>query len=290
VRDVLPKAKSYFGGSAEGQGSGDLRRGDAGLLGLMVAAAALLICFGLGLGPVATVVMVALSFVTTIMSAQSVGQTGIDPMEIFGLIVLLLVALIGDTPQVQLFFVAAIIAVACGLGGDVMNDFRAGHLLGTSSKAQVVGQAIGGLLGAFVAAGAMFALVSAYGPDAFGVGKDFVAAQATVVATLVGGIPNVPGFVIGLIVGFVIYVLGGPAMMIGLGVYLPFYLTFSAFLGCIFKWVYVAICKARQSKLPEEERLAAEAKTKQDGIVIASGLLGGESVVGVLIALGAMFM
>ena len=69
---------------------------DAGVLGLLVAAA-LLVVFGLGLGPLpATVIIVALSFVTTIMSAQSVGQTGIDPMEIFGLIVLLAVAALGE--------------------------------------------------------------------------------------------------------------------------------------------------------------------------------------------------
>ena len=88
VRDILPQLAGYLRGR-EGMGLGrkDLRTGDAGILGLFVAIAALLIGLGLGLGPVATVIIVALSFVTTIMSAQSVGQTGIDPMEIFGLIV-----------------------------------------------------------------------------------------------------------------------------------------------------------------------------------------------------------
>lgn len=73
-------------------------RYDAGVLALMVAAAALVICLGLGLSPLVAVVIILLSFVTTIMSAQSVGQTGIDPMEIFGLIVLLIVAVISQTP------------------------------------------------------------------------------------------------------------------------------------------------------------------------------------------------
>ncbi len=78
--------------------------------------------------------MVLLAWVATAMSAQSVGQTGIDPMEIFGLIVLLAVAAVADVPQVQLFFVAGVVAVACGLAGDVMNDFHAGHVLGTSPR------------------------------------------------------------------------------------------------------------------------------------------------------------
>ena len=295
IKDVIPRGVKAIQSRSKAVGDSKKEaivrsKTRVGVLALLAAAVSYVICVLIGIGPIGSAVVILLSFVTVAMSAQSVGQTGIDPMEIFGLIVLLLVALIGDTPQVQLFFVAAIIAVACGLGGDVMNDFRAGHMLGTNPQAQVVGQAIGGILGAFVAAGALFALVSAYGTGAFGPGNEFVSAQASVVATLVGGIPNVPGFVIGLIAGFVIYILGGPAMMIGLGVYLPFYLTFSAFLGCVCKWIYVAICKARQNKLPEEEQAAAKAKTQQDGLVIASGFLGGESIVGVLIALGAMFM
>ncbi|MBO4353266.1 MAG: OPT/YSL family transporter, partial [Eggerthellaceae bacterium] len=257
---------------------------------LAILCAALAMCLLLEIGPVASVIVLLLSFATVAMSAQSVGQTGIDPMEIFGLIVLLIVAFIGDTQTIPLFFVAGVIAVACGIGGDVMNDFKAGHLLGTNPQAQLVGQAIGGLLGAFVAAGTLFALVSAYGPDAFGPGNAFVSAQASVVATLVGGIPSLPAFLAGLVAGFVIYVLGGPAMMIGLGIYLPFYLSFTAFLGCLVKWIVDAIAKSRRAGLPEDEQATTKEQTDQSGLVIASGLLGGESIVGVIMALAAVFM
>ena len=92
-------------------------RYDAGVLALMVAAAALVICLGLSLSPLVAVVIILLSFVTTIMSAQSVGQTGIDPMEIFGLIVLLIVAVISQTPPVKLFFVAALLHAALDVRG-----------------------------------------------------------------------------------------------------------------------------------------------------------------------------
>ncbi len=97
---------------------GDLTgRYDAGVLALMVAASALVICLGLGLSPLVAVVIILLSFVTTIMSAQSVGQTGIDPMEIFGLIVLLIVAVISQTPPVRLFFVAALLHAVLDVRG-----------------------------------------------------------------------------------------------------------------------------------------------------------------------------
>ncbi|MBR3225395.1 MAG: OPT/YSL family transporter [Atopobiaceae bacterium] len=281
VRDIIPKAvrqlraRKDVQGSATGSGTSGLRRMDAGGLGLMAAAAALLVCFGLGLSPLATIIVVALGFVTTIMSAQSVGQTGIDPMEIFGLIVLLAIAALGESSQVKLFYVAGVIAVACGLGGDVMSDFKTGHILGTDPRQMWIGQAIGALLGTVVSVAVMTALVGAYGTGAFGPGQTFVSAQASVVATMVSGIPNLPAFVTGLVAGVALYCLGLPSMMIGLGVYLPFYMSLTAPIGALAKLVYDRF----RGKDHEEE-----------GIVIASGLLGGESIVGVIVALVTVAM
>lgn len=278
LKDILPHAAGLLRGRGEFAGDrGQRSRLDAGVLALMVAAAALLVCIGLGLGPVVAVAVVLLAFVTTIMSAQSVGQTGIDPMEIFGLIVLLAVAAFSDASQVQLFYVAGVVAVACGLAGDVMSDFKTGAIIGTSPRAMWVGQAIGALLGTVVAVAVLVTLFSAYGPGAFGSGQMFVSAQASVVATMVSGIPSVPGFVIGLLGGIALYWAGLPAMMFGLGVYLPFYMSLTAALGAGVKWVYERVCRARGVSDLEEK-----------GVVVASGVLGGESIVGVLIALSSV--
>lgn len=259
----------------------------AGLVALGVAAVALGVSMALSLPPVVSVVVVLLAFVTCAMSAQSVGQTGIDPMEIFGLIVLLLVAAFANVAQIQLFFIAALIAVACGLAGDVMNDFKAGHIIGTNPKAQIIGQAIGGVVGALVSVAVMHVLLSAYGPEAFGPGAEFVAAQASVVATMVSGIPHVGAFAAGLVLGFVLYLAKFPSMMLGLGVYLPFYMSLTAFLGAMAKVAYDFICKRRADKagLAEEERARKLAASNETGLVVASGLLGGESIVGIVLAL-----
>ena len=216
-------------------------------------------------------------------------------MEIFGLIVLLFCAAIADLPAMQLFFIAGIVAVACGLAGDVMNDFHAGYVLHTNPTAQWLGQAFGGIIGAIVATVVMVLLVQAYGPTAFGTQGSFVAAQASVVATMISGIPSIPAFVIGLVAGLILHCVKAPAMMIGLGIYLPFYMSFTAFLGAMAKVVYDAITKARRRKKQEEgldDEGAQVLKKKQDesGLVVASGLLGGESIVGVLVALSAVVM
>ena len=286
LRDILPKAMAHLRGAGAGNGSAreaaPIR--DRGVLALLVAAAALLICLVLGVSPVLCVAVVALAFVTTVMSAQSVGQTGIDPMEIFGLIVLLAIAALGESDQVKLFFIAGVVAVACGLAGDVMSDFKTGHILGTDPRAMWVGQAIGALLGAVASVAVMVALLKAYGPESFGPGKLFVSAQASVVATMVSGIPSTGAFLLGLAGGVVLYCLGIPSMMLGLGVYLPFYMTITAALGACVKWAYDRVATRRGTGHGAVDG-EAETTHEESGIIIASGVLGGESIVGVIIAL-----
>ena len=304
VRDILPgairgaraKARGIRAVSAAYGDGAKVRRAlgrlDAGVLALLVAAAALLICLVLALSPLTCIVVVALAFVTTIMSAQSVGQTGIDPMEIFGLIVLLVVAAMGESDQVRLFFVAGVVAVACGLAGDVMSDFKTGKILGTDPRAMWVGQAVGALLGTVVSVAVMCALLNAYGAEAFGPGRLFVSAQASVVATMVSGIPSVGAFGIGLVAGVALYCLGIPSMMLGLGVYLPFYMTLSASIGALAKVAYDRVAAGRQGRgsadAAAENTGEAETSHEESGIIVASGVLGGESIVGVIIALASV--
>ena len=289
LKDILPQVAGIVRGLAADSStdtdeqsliSGSLKL-DAGIIGLGAAAIAVIIAIVLDLGPVPAVIVTLFTFVTTIMSAQSCGQTGIDPMEIFGLIVMLIVAAFAQIAQVKLFFIAGIVAVACGLAGDVMNDFKAGAVLGTSTVTTFAESAAG-----MAAAAVMVALVTAYGPDAFGPDKSFVAAQASVVATMVSGIPSVPWFVGGFIAGIIMYWLGIPAMMIGLGVYLPFYMSLTAFLGSCVKLAYDKWSAHRDATagLSDEERAAKDAAFQEQGLVVASGLLGGESIVGVILA------
>lgn len=298
VRDILPAAfRSAHNGRRDDNRANAPARAfgklDRSVLALLVAAAALLVCLVLGLSPIACAVVVVLAFVTTIMSAQSVGQTGIDPMEIFGLIVLLVIAALGESDQVRLFFVAGVVAVACGLAGDVMSDFKTGKIIGTDPRAMWIGQVIGALIGCAVSVAVMCALLNAYGADAFGPGKLFVSAQASVVATMVSGIPSVPAFAFGLVAGVALYCLGIPSMMLGLGVYLPFYMTLSASLGAAVKIAYDRVASIRNARANGDATTNANTGTdetshEETGIIVASGVLGGESIVGVIIALASV--
>ena len=78
-------------------------------------------------------------------------------------------------------------------------------------------------------------------------------------------------FWIGLAVGCLLYIVNFPVMTLGLGVYLPFYLSLTAFIGGAVRFIV-------QKAAPAFEK-------KGTAVIIASGLLGGEAVLGVIIAI-----
>lgn len=260
---------------------------------LIMAAVACLVCLVLHLPLLASLLVVLGAWFCGYMSAWLTGTTGVNPMEIFGVLILLLVQLFfHDLSLTSLFLGAAIVAVSCGLVGDVMNDLKAGDELKTDPRDQYLGMVLGGFIGAVVASVMLFALFKAYGPNAFGPQSFFVAAQASVVATMAGGIPVVPIFIAGIIAGLILALFKLPVMTLGLGVYLPFYMSAAAFVGALIH-IMLKWRNARQGvNSSHEEAHHTSEKTfqrKEDFyIAAASGILGGESLIGVITALFAV--
>lgn len=269
AKEIIPRAKQIFGGMFSKGQVGDsivpMRWAPFVMLALAV-----LFTFVLDMPIVAVIITILGVWLTTAMSSQCVGQSALNPMEVFGIFVMVIAKMCCGLAVQQAVFVAAVVAIAAGLCGDVMNDFRAGKELGTDPKAQWYGELIGGVIGAVVAVGVMFILVAAYGGSVFG-SEMFPAAQAAAVASVVGGIANVPVFVGALIASIVIYFITPRFTMLGLGIYLPFYLSLTAFIGGAIKFVV--------------EKVAPKFAEGQTGTVIASGLLAGEGFIGVVIAL-----
>ncbi|HWQ80007.1 MAG TPA: OPT/YSL family transporter [Anaerovoracaceae bacterium] len=270
VKGIIPKAKEIFGPmfSKGAMSNSFINLRWAPIVMVVLAFIFTIVC---DMGVVSSIVTIIGVWLATSMSAQITGQTGINPMEVFGIIVLLAAKAVSAIGQTEAFLVAAVVAIACGLAGDVMNDFKSGYILHSDPKAQWIGESIGGIVGAFVTVGVFYVILTAYGPTAFGNPEMFVAPQAGAVAAMVGGIPHMTSFLIGLVLGCVLYCINFPVMTLGLGVYLPFYLSATAFLGGALKFIV--------------ERAAPEWDKKGAGMIIASGLLGGEAVVGVIIAL-----
>lgn len=269
VKGIIPKAKDIFGSMFVKDKLGDnfITMRWAPIV-MVILAFVFTVVTDMGFIP--SVVTILGAWLTTSMSAQCVGQSGINPMEIFGIIILIAAKAVSNIGQTEAFFVAAVVAVACGLVGDVMNDFKAGHMLKTDPKAQWIAEVIGGLIGGVVSVCVLFVILKAYGPEAFG-SEMFPAAQASAVAAMVGGISHMPAFIIGLVVATILYCVNFPVITLGLGVYLPFYLSATAALGGAVRFLV--------------DKLAPKFEEDGKGTIIASGLLGGESIVGVIIAI-----
>lgn len=270
VKGILPQAKEIFGPMF----SKENREGS--IINLRWAPFAMIILafiftFLTDMGIVASVITIIGVWLASSMSAQVVGQSGINPMEVFGMITMLAAKFASNLNHMSSFFVAAIVAIACGLAGDVMNDFKAGHILKSDPKAQWMAEVVGGLIGAFVSVGVLMVIIKAYGVSSFGDPNGFIAPQAGAVAAMVGGIPHVPSFLVGLVIGIILYVINFPVMTLGLGIYLPFYLSLTAFVGGALSFI--------------AQKAAPKWVAGGSGLIIASGLLGGEAVIGVVIAL-----
>jgi uncharacterized oligopeptide transporter (OPT) family protein len=270
VKGILPKAKEIFGPmfSKDNLGGSIISMRWAPIVMVLIA---FMFTIFADMGIVASILTILGVWVATAMSAQCVGQSGINPMEIFGIIVLIAAKAASNIGQTEAFFVAAVVAVACGLVGDVMNDFKAGYILKSDPKAQWYAEIIGGIIGAFVSVIVLFVIIKAYGASAFGNPDMFPAPQAGAVAAMVGGISHMPAFLIGLVLAVLLYIVNFPVMTLGLGVYLPFYLSMTAFVGGALRFIVM--------------KAAPNFEKSGNGQIIAAGLLGGEAVVGVIIAM-----
>ena len=214
-------------------------------------------------------------YLTTQLAAMLTGQTGINPMEIFGILVLLAVQIVWNPSTIAAFSIAGVTAVACGLTGDMMNDLKSGHLVGTKPSGQIIAEGIGGVAGSVVAVVALFVLKDSFG----GFGSELLPApQARAVTAMVGGLGHVPAFTIGAILGIIFYLAKIPAATLGLGIYLPINISTIMGFGAL---ALIAIKKIF--------RKHGEARITEKTGLVSSGFLGGEGITGVLLAIIAMF-
>lgn len=258
LKSILPRAREIYG-------SLSLRWAP-----LLFAAVAFFLVTFTGMGILPALVTIVGVWITTAMAASITGQTAVNPMEVFGIIVLLAARVLFNTGVIESFFIAGVTAAACGLAGDILNDFKSGHILRTNPKAQIISESVGAIVGAVVSIIVLVIMLKAYGQ--MGPGTALPAPQAYAVSRMISGLPDPAAFFAGLGIGVVLYLLKVPGMTLGIGIYLPMTISAAVFIGGVLRWIETKI------------------GFKSDkGMVIASGMLGGEGVAGVTIAILKVF-
>lgn len=230
----------------------------------------LLLTFGTPLRLQEAILASAGAGLTVLLSGMLTGQCGTNPLEVFGILVMIASSVLFKGGRDSLFLTAAVVSTACGLTGVMMNDFKAGHKLGTDPKVQVKAELIGALMGALLATAMIFVIkrsVGTFGTD------EYPSPQAAAVASLIKGGSDNASLLYGVAIGFVLYLCKVPSATLGLGFYLPIHISLSMGIGA-----FVSMALKKTKKMD-----------KKDVNLISSGFMGGEGVVGVLVAISSIF-
>ena len=195
------------------------------------------------------------------MSIKASGNTGID----------------GMTAAIA---IGSVICIVAAIAGDTSQDLKTGYLLGATPKKQQMGEIIGVIVSGLAIGGVLYLLNAAWG---YG-GAEVPAPQATLMKMIVEGIMggNLPWNLvfIGVFLAIALEILRVPVMPFAIGLYLPIYLNASIMIGGV-----VRMFMDRRKNVDEET------KTKQttDGTLYCAGMIAGEGLVGILLAIFAVF-
>lgn len=174
--------------------------------------------------------------------------------------------------------IGSIICIVAAIAGDTSQDLKTGYLLGSTPKKQQIGELIGVIASAFAIGGVLYLLDAAWG---FG-SEELGAPQATLMKMIIEGVMdnNLPwGLVfIGVFLAIAIEIIGIPVLPFAIGVYLPVQLNACIMVGGLIRLAFDKMKKEEK----EKERIIS------DGILYCSGMIAGEGLVGILLALLAV--
>lgn len=235
------------------------------------------------------VIVVVFGFVFAAVSSRMVGLVGSSNNPVSGMaIATLLIATIvlkatGDTgvPGLQgAIAIGSIICIIAAVSGDTSQDLKTGFLLGSTPKKQQIGEIIGATAAALTMGATMYLLDNSlhFGSEAL------AAPQATLMKMIIEGVmeSNLPWNLvfIGVFIAVVVELIGIPVLPFAIGVYLPVDLN-----ACIMAGGLVRLAFDRMKKREEAEKK----QIINDGILYCSGMIAGEGLMGILLAVFAIF-
>ena len=234
------------------------------------------------------VIIVVFGFFFATVSSRMVGLIGSSNNPVSGMaIATLLIATFaikasgdtGITGMTGAIAIGSVICIVAAIAGDTSQDLKTGFLLGATPKKQQVGELIGIIAAGLAIGGVLYLLNAAWG---YG-GAEVPAPQATLMKMIVEGImggklPWTLVFV-GVFLALGLEILRVPVMPFAIGLYLPIYLNATIMIGGVVR-------------LLMDKRKNVDEKTKErqatDGTLYCAGMIAGEGLVGIALAILAV--
>lgn len=237
---------------------------------------------------IGALLIVVFGFFFATVSSRMVGLIGSSNNPVSGMaIATLLIATItikasgdsGITGMMGAIAIGSVICIIAAIAGDTSQDLKTGYLLGATPKKQQIGELIGVVASGLAIGGVLYLLNAAWG---YG-GAEVPAPQATLMKMIVEGIMGgeLPWNLvfIGVFLALGLEILRIPVMPFAIGLYLPIYLNASIMVGGVVRMFM-------------DGRKKVDEKTKErqatDGTLYCAGMIAGEGLVGILLAILAV--
>ncbi len=233
-------------------------------------------------------IVIFFGFFFATVSSRMVGLVGSSNNPVSGMtIATLLVSslilkgmgIIGQTGMTAAIAIGGIICIVAAISGDTSQDLKTGYILGATPRKQQIGELIGVLASSLAIGGVLYLLDKAWGYGS----AELPAPQATLMKLIVEGVMggNLPWalIIIGAFIAIIIEILGIPVLPFAIGLYLPIHLSTPLMAGGIVKWFV-------------EKRAGKDEGHKKDivenGVLYSSGLIAGEGLIGIILAVLAI--
>lgn len=261
---------------------------DLPMKGLLILALAIIVVIWLipaiPVGLLGALIIVIFGFFFATVSSRMVGLVGSsnNPVSGMGIATLLIATALlkstghtGIAGMTSAICVGTIICIIASMAGDMSQDLKTGYIVGATPRNQQIGELIGCVVSALAIGGIMYLLDAAWG---FG-SKELPAPQATLMKLVVEGVMggNLPWILVlaGVGIAIAVEIIGIPVLPVAIGVYLPIHLSTPIFIG--------GLIRAFFDKKGEDGKAVTER-----GVLYGSGLIAGEGLIGILLAVFAV--
>lgn len=234
---------------------------------------------------IGAIIIVVFGFFFATVSSRMVGLVGSSNNPVSGMAIatLLIATLIlkftgsnGYAGMCSAIAIGSIICIVSAIAGDASQDLKTGYLLGATPIKQQVSEIIGVVASALAIGGTLYLLDSAWG---FG-SEELAAPQATLMKLIIEGVMggNLPWALVftGVFIAVVVEIIGIPVLPFAIGIYLPVQLNACIMVGGIVRLVLDKLKNKNKDKIVN------------DGILFCSGMIAGEGLVGIILALFAV--